>query len=106
MPNLVGIGNEQVPTNGMLGGMAYQTTDNVLIKGAEIENISPILTKLTDAASSIYIYDTSNDSDGGAWRKRTQNASWYNEGPSRHRGTRKEFPSIAVIAVTSTTITI
>jgi hypothetical protein len=106
MPNLVGIGNEQVPTNGMLGGMAYQTTDNVLIKGAEIENISPILTKLADAASSIYIYDTSNDSDGGAWRKRTQNASWYNEGPSRHRGTRKEFPSIAVIVAEERKLTI
>ena len=24
MPNLVGIGNEQVPTNAMLGGLAYQ----------------------------------------------------------------------------------
>jgi len=106
MPNLVGIGNEQVPTNGMLGGMAYQTTDNVLIKGAEIENISPILTKLTDSASSIFIYDTSNDSDGGAWRKRTQNASWYNEGPSRHRGTRKEFPSIAVIVAEERKLTI
>lgn len=25
------------------------------------------------------IYDTRTDSDGGAWRKRCQNASWYNE---------------------------
>ena len=24
MPNLVGIGNSQVPTNAMLGGLAYQ----------------------------------------------------------------------------------
>ena len=24
MPNLVGIGNSQVPTNGMLGGLAYE----------------------------------------------------------------------------------
>ena len=106
MPNLVGIGNSQVPTNAMLGGMAYQDTDNVLIKGAEIENISPILTKLTDAASSIFVYDTSKDSDGGAWRKRTQNASWYNEGPSRHRGARKEFPSIAVIVAEERKVTI
>ena len=26
MPNLVGIGNSQVPTNGMLGGLAYQNS--------------------------------------------------------------------------------
>ena len=28
MPNLVGIGNSQVPTNAMLGGLAYQDTDH------------------------------------------------------------------------------
>ncbi len=26
MPNLVGIGNSQVPTNGMLGGLAYENS--------------------------------------------------------------------------------
>ena len=38
------------------------------------------------------------DSDGGAWRKRTQHTSWYNEtlGTST-RGTRREFPAVAVI---------
>ena len=28
MPNLVGIGLSQVPTNGMLGGMAYQDPEH------------------------------------------------------------------------------
>ena len=37
------------------------------------------------------------DSDGGAWRHRTQHTSWYNEAPSFYRGHRREFPSIAVI---------
>ena len=90
MPNLVGIGNSQVPTNAMLGGLAYQ--DSV----GEID-IDKIKARTEDTARDIFVYDTSKDSDGGAWRKRTQNTSWYNEKPSATRGTRKEFPSIAVI---------
>ena len=42
------------------------------------------------------VYDTSKDSDGGAWRHRTQNRSWYNEGAGQYRGARKEFPAVAV----------
>jgi len=106
MPNLVGIGNDQVPTNGMLGGMAYQESDSVIIKDANIEQISAINQKLNDSPASVFIYDTSKDSDGGAWRKRTQDASWYNEGPSIHRGSRKEFPSIAVLVAEERKLTI
>ena len=29
MPNLVGIGNSQVPTNAMLGGLAYQDSVDI-----------------------------------------------------------------------------
>ena len=90
MPNLVGIGNSQVPTNAMLGGLAYK--DFV----GEI-NIEKIKARAEDTATDIFVYDTSKDSDGGAWRHRTQNTSWYNEGASATRGTRKEFPSVAVI---------
>ena len=90
MPNLVGTGNNQVPTNAMLGGLAYQ--DSV----GEID-IDKIKARIGDTAVDIFVYDTRKDSDGGAWRKRTQNTSWYNEKPSATRGTRKEFPSIAVI---------
>ena len=76
MPNLVGIGNSQVPTNAMLGGMAYQDTDKVLIKGAEIENINAIKAKIPYDSKAVFIYDTSLDCDGGAWWKRTRDASW------------------------------
>ena len=93
MPNLVGIGNSQVPTNAMLGGLAYQ--DSV----GEI-NIDKIKAKTSDTAKDIFVYDTSKDSDGGAWRHRTQNKSWYNEGVSATRGTRKEFPVVAIIVIT------
>ena len=90
MPNLVGIGNSQVPTNAMLGGLAYQ--DSV----GEI-NIEKIKARTSDTAVDIFVYDTRKDSDGGAWRHRTQNTSWYNEGASATRGARKEFPSVAVV---------
>ena len=90
MPNLVGIGNSQVPTNAMLGGLAYQ--DSV----GEID-IDKIKAKIPDTAVAIFVYDTRKDSDGGAWRKKATTQSWYNEGANQYRGARKEFPSVAVI---------
>ena len=99
MPNLVGLGNEQVPTNAMLGGLAYQ--DSV----GEI-NIDKIKARVSDTATDIFVYDTRKDSDGGAWRHRTQNTSWYNEGASETRGARKEFPAVAVIVAEQNFITI
>ena len=51
MPNLVGIGNEQVPTNAMLGGLAYK--DSV----GEID-IEKIKAKTSDTARAIFVYDT------------------------------------------------
>mgnify|MGYP003111476963 FL=1 len=99
MPNLVGIGNSQVPTNAMLGGLAYQ--DSV----GEI-NLDKIKAQTGDTAVDIFVYDTRKDSDGGAWRYRTKNLSWYNEGASATRGSRKEFPAVAVIVMESTQCTI
>ena len=90
MPNLVGIGNSQVPTNAMLGGLAYK--DSV----GEI-NLEKIKAKTSDIATDIFIYDTSKDSDGGAWRHKAVTQSWYHEKPSQYRGAKKEFPSVAVI---------
>ena len=99
MPNLVGIGNSQVPTNAMLGGLAYK--DSV----GEID-IEKIKARISDNAVDIFVYDTRKDSDGGAWRHRTQNLSWYNEGANEFRGARKEFPIVAVIVSTSSNIII
>ena len=69
MPNLVGIGNSQVPTNAMLGGLAYKDS-------ADVEVISKIKARLSISPLSsnhygIFVYDTKQDSDGGAWRHRT-----------------------------------
>ena len=101
MPNLVGIGNSQVPTNAMLGGLAYQ--DSV----GEI-NIEKIKARTSDTAidQGLFVYDTRKDSDGGAWRKRTQHTSWYNEGANSDRGARKEFPAVAIIVAENDEVTI
>ena len=100
MPNLVGIGLSQVPTNSMLGGMAYQDPEHASIKDLDLKNLSQINSEISDTAITIFVYDTSKDSDGGAWRKRTQHTSWYNETLNTStRGSRREFPSIAVIVV-------
>ena len=62
---------------------------------------------IASTAVDVFVYDTSKDSDGGAWRKRTQGTSWYNEtlGTST-RGSRKEFPAVAVIVAEAATVTI
>ena len=72
MPNLVGIGNSQVPTNAMLGGLAYQDSVGEIV-------IDKIKARASDTAVDIFVYDTSKDSDGGAWRKKATKQSWYNE---------------------------
>ena len=96
MPNLVGIGNSQVPTNAMLGGLAYQNSNNVSIPKGELGDIAEIrvrvnINPISYNHYSIFVYDTSMDSDGGAWRHRTQHTSWYNEAPSFYRGHRENF---------------
>ena len=91
-PNIVGIGNSQVPTNAMLGGLAYQDSVGEIV-------IDKIKARISQTAIRIFVYDTRKDSDGGAWRHQTQRTSWYNETlGTAQRGTRKEFPSVAVIA--------
>ena len=99
MPNLVGIGNSQAPTNAMLGGLAYK--DSV----GEI-NLDKIKARTSDTATDIFVYDTRKDSDGGAWRHRTQHTCWYNEPTSATRGARREFPVVAVIVAEQEKLTI
>jgi hypothetical protein len=107
MPNLVGIGLSQVPTNSMLGGMAYQDPEHASIKNLDLKNLSQINSEIANTAVDVFVYDTSKDSDGGAWRKRTTHTSWYNETlGTAIRGTRKEFPAVAVIVATEDDIII
>ena len=70
-------------------------------------DLSAIDKDISETAHDIFVYDTRKDSDGGAWRNRTRDTSWYNEtlGTST-RGTRKEFPAVAVIVATSSNVLI
>ena len=83
-----------VDTLGNLNVSGEVSTTNAKLKAIAESN--------TDTAVDVFVYDTRKDSDGGAWRKRTQNTSWYNEAlNTATRGARKEFPSVAVIVLKS-----
>jgi hypothetical protein len=70
-------------------------------------DLGPISDTIADTAVDVFIYDTSKDSDGGAWRERTQGTSWYNETlNTATRGSRREFPAVAVIVAETTKVTI
>jgi len=67
-------------------------------------DLDAIAATIADTAVDIFVYDTRKDSDGGAWRKRTQHTSWYNETlNTATRGSRKEFPAVAVIVAENAT---
>lgn len=71
------------------------------------EDISGMLAEKAVTALGVFIYDTSLDSDGGAWRKRCQHKSWYNEPlNTATRGDRREFPAVALIIVESNKVTV
>jgi hypothetical protein len=70
-------------------------------------DLSAIAATKAVTAVDVFVYDTSKDSDGGAWRKRTQNTSWYNETlNTATRGARREFPAVAVIVAEAANVTI
>jgi trimeric autotransporter adhesin len=104
MPKLIGTSLNQVPTHGMLGGMAYQSPSNVTVDDLNLDILNA---NITSNAVYTFIYDTRRDSDGGSWRKRTQNTSWYNETlNTATRGSRRDFPAVAIFVVTATEMTI
>ena len=70
-------------------------------------SINAISASIAATATDVFVYDTRKDSDGGAWRKRTSNTSWYNETLNTGtRGSRRDFPAVAVIVITTSALTI
>lgn len=70
------------------------------------QDLSAMFKDLGYYAAGQYIYDTTQDSDGGAWRY-NRKASWYNEPlGTATRGLRREFPALALIVVKSDFVTI
>ena len=98
MSKIIGTNPNQVPANADLGSSAFiDTKEFLLSRGSSISRIDTVL---NSSARRLFVYDTSNDSDGGAWRKRTKSSSWYDEELNTPtRGSRKDFPSVALIAV-------
>ena len=99
-------------TGDVTGDVTGNLTGNVTgaitgdVTASEID-LSAISSTISDTAVDVFVYDTSKDSDGGAWRKRTQGTSWYNETlNTATRGSRKEFPAVAVIVAESNQVTI
>lgn len=103
-------GGLTVPTVDINGG----TIDGTVIGGttpaaADVTSLdlAAIAASIADTAVDVFVYDTSKDSDGGAWRKRTQHTSWYNETLNTStRGSRREFPAVAVIVAETNKVTI
>ena len=109
--NLIGTGADQVSVNGMLGELAFQSKENVNFTGGTGKlsrlDIDAISAQLGVTATDVFVYDTRKDSDGGAWRKRCTHTSWYNEElNTATRGSRREFPTVAIIVATSSTVII
>ena len=99
--------------NARVTGILTVGQSSVTIDGTNNKITTPkldyagISSTITATAVDVFVYDTRKDSDGGAWRKRTQHTSWYNETlNTATRGSRREFPAVAVIVVTTNTITI
>ena len=89
------------------GNLTGNVTGDLTGNLAGISSIAAISSSISDTAVDIFVYDTRKDSDGGAWRKRTQHTSWYNETLNTStRGNRREFPAVAVIVAESNTLTI
>tara|TARA_B110000977_G_scaffold23754_1_gene28694 strand:+ start:1026 stop:3518 length:2493 start_codon:yes stop_codon:yes gene_type:complete len=105
MSKLIGTNPNQVPSNADLGTAAFVDVHEFLL--AEGSELSAINASITKTAKSVLIYDTRKDSDGGAWRKRTQDTSWYNERlNTATRGSRRDFPSVALIVLEDLKVTI
>ncbi|MEA1651848.1 hypothetical protein UAJ10_22890 [Nitrospirillum sp. BR 11164] len=58
------------------------------------------------APAAVFWYDTTRDSDGGAWRRRCTWQSWVTEATSSTRGSRSSFPAQALIVVQGSVMTI
>ena len=102
------IGTDTVRVKNVYADTLHGSGSNVTgISTAPQYNLDAISKTISDTAVDIFVYDTRKDSDGGAWRKRISHTSWYNETlGTATRGTRKEFPAVAVIIAETTQLTI
>lgn len=105
MSKLIGTNPNQVPSNADLGSAAFVEAKQLLDKNnAKLDAVESII---NETATNVFVYDTRTDADGGAWRKQTKHTSWYNEELNTEtRGSRREFPQVAVIITYGTGLAI
>ena len=71
---------------------AAQTAQQSANSAVAYQDLTAIDESVSVTANDVFVYDTSKDSDGGAWRNRTQGTSWYNEALNTSvRGATKKF---------------
>jgi hypothetical protein len=71
------------------------------------QDLTALAAEKAVTALDVFIYDTSKDSDGGAWRHRCAGTSWFNEPlNTATRGARRDFPAVAVIVAEVDKVTI
>ena len=105
MTKLIGTNPNQVPSNADLGSAAFMDVKELLT--AKGSSLSAIHSVMPNTANAVFVYDTSNDSDGGAWRKSTHDTSWYKEQlDTQVRGSKREFPAVAIIVAEANTLRI
>lgn len=76
---------------------------NVTDYSNTLAQLNPAAKEIVSAADIVdfFIYDTTKDSDGGAWRKRCNWTSWFKEGSGGARGTRNQAPQKWLIVTRS-----
>ena len=97
-------------SNGRVGIGTTAPTQTLDVNGTlktKEQLLSAISKDISTTALDVFVYDTSRDTDNGQWRHRTENTSWYNETLNTStRGSRREFPSMALIVATTNEVTI
>ena len=127
LANNLNIGNTTSTTLDVLSDVGTDATvpsatvsDAGLLSAADKVVINSIPTKVsqedidaidqTPNANTVvatFVYDTTRDSDGGAWRKSTTHTSWYNETlNTATRGATREFPAVALVVAEADKVTI
>jgi len=104
-------GTGDISITGSVTATTGSFTGDITATGGDVDldtlDLNAIAETKGVTAVDVFVYDTSKDSDGGAWRKRTQGTSWYNETlNTATRGSRREFPVVAVIVAESDDVTI
>ena len=74
-------------------------------QGTQRTEFEAAIKSVTSATTvgAVFVYDTRNDSDGGAWRKKARGSWYYETLNTATRGGRREFPSVALIVADSST---